>query len=66
MRSYQNHNKDLKAKAHNVYTEEVNKIAISSKDDKGLETFDRITSYPYGASAEKVCKIEILSKANTK
>ena len=39
-----------------VYTEEVNKIALSSNDDNILQTFDRITSYPYGTSASKVCK----------
>ena len=33
-----------KSEAHNVYTEEVNKIALSSYDDKRLQTFDRITS----------------------
>ena len=39
-----------KSEAHNVYTEEINKIALSSNDDKKLQTFDiRITSYPYGA-----------------
>ena len=32
-----------------MYTEEVNKIALSSIDDKRLQTFDRITTYPYGA-----------------
>ena len=30
----------FKSEAHNVYTEEVNKIAISSNDDKRLQTFD--------------------------
>ena len=29
---------------HNVCTEEVNKIALSSNDDKRLQTFDRITT----------------------
>ena len=33
---------------HEVYTEEVNKIALSSNDDKRLQTVDRITTYPYG------------------
>ena len=33
---------------HKVYTEEVNKIALSSNDDKRLQTYDRITTYPYG------------------
>ena len=49
-----------------VYTEEINKIALSSNDDKRLQTFDRITSYPYGASAGKVYKTELVSKVNIK
>ena len=35
---------------HDVYTEEVNKIALSRNDYKRLQTSDRITTYPYGAS----------------
>ena len=35
---------------HDVYTEEVNKIALSSNDDKKLQTFDGITTYPYGTN----------------
>ena len=53
-----------KEERHDVYTEEINKIALSSNDDKRLQTFDRITSYPYGASAGKACKTELLSKVN--
>ena len=52
----------FKSERHDVYTEEINKIALSSNDDKRLQTFDRITSYPYGTSAGKVCKAELLSK----
>ena len=33
---------------HKVYTGEVNKIALSSNDYKRLQTYDRITAYPYG------------------
>ena len=50
----------FKSERHNVYTEEINKIALSSNDDRGLQTYDRITSYPYGTSAGKVCKTELL------
>ena len=38
----------FKSEAHNVCTEEVNKIALSSNHDKRLQTYDRITTYPYG------------------
>ena len=43
-----------------VYTEEVNKIALSSDDDKRLQTFNRVTTYPYGTNVFKVCESEIL------
>ena len=52
----------FKSEAHNVYTEEINKVGLSSNNDKRLQTFDRITSYPYGTSVLKVCKRELLSK----
>ena len=56
----------FKSEPHNVYTKEINNIALSSNDDKRLQTFDRITSYPYGTSAGKECKTEMLSKVNIK
>ena len=46
----------FKCERHDIYTEEINKIALSSNGDKRLQTFDRIISYPYGTSAGKVCK----------
>ena len=51
----------FKSYYHDVYTEEVNKIALSSNDDKRLQTFDRITTYPYGTNAFKVCESEMLN-----
>ena len=33
---------------HDVYTEEVNKIALSNDDDKRIVLPDKISSYPYG------------------
>ena len=52
----------FKSDYHNVYTEQINKIALSSNDDKRLRTFDKNTTYPYGTSTFKVCEIEMLSK----
>ena len=40
--------------------EEINKIALSSNDNKRLETFDKIITYPYGTNTIKVCKSEML------
>ena len=45
----------FKSDHHDVYTEEVNKISLSSNDDKRLEPFDRVKTYPYGTNAFKVC-----------
>ena len=50
----------FKSYNHDVYTKEVNKIALSSNDDKRIQTFDRITTYPYGTNALKVCESEML------
>ena len=38
----------FKSDHHKVYTEEVNKIAFSSDDIKRLQTFNRVTTNPYG------------------
>ena len=51
----------FKSNLHNVSTEEVNKIALSSNDDKRLQTFDRVTTYPYGTNAYKACEIEMMT-----
>ena len=53
----------FKSDCHNVYTEQINKIALSSNDDKRLQTFDKITTYPYGTNAFKVCESEMLENA---
>ena len=50
----------FKSDLHIVYTEEVNKIAISSNDDKRLQTSDRVTTYPYGTNAYNACESEMM------
>ena len=52
----------FKSDHHSVYTEEVNKIALNSSDNKRMQTFDRITTYPYGTNTFKVCESVMLSK----
>ena len=37
----------FKSENHEVYMENINKIALSSNDDKRIVALDRITSYPY-------------------
>ena len=46
----------FKSDCHDVYTEQINKIALSCNDDKRLQTFDKATTYPHGTNTFKVCK----------
>ena len=59
----------FKSDYHNVYTEQISKIARSSNDDKRLQTFDKTAIYPFGTNAFenekcflKVYENEMLSK----
>ena len=54
----------FKSDHHKVYTEEVNEIALSSDDDKGLQTFNRVTTYLYGTLAVKMCENEMMVVGN--
>ena len=42
------------SKKHDVYTENINKIALSNNDDKRIVSSDEITSYPYGYKGKKI------------
>ena len=44
----------LISKKHDVYTENINKIALSNNDDKRIVSSDKITSYPYGCKGKIV------------
>ena len=37
---------------HKGHSEEVNKIALSSNDDKRIQAADKITTYPYGVKLD--------------
>ena len=52
----------FKREAHNVCAEEVNKIALSSNDDKRLLAYDAFMDTKPG----KVCKTKMLNKVNIK
>ena len=45
----------FKSDQDNVNTEKINKIALNSNDDKRLQTFDQITTYPYETNTFKAC-----------
>ena len=42
------------SKKQQVYTENINKIALSNNDDKTIVSSDKISSYPYGYKGEIV------------
>ena len=50
--------KRIKSDYHELYTEEINKIALSSNNEKRLQTFNKTTTFPYGKNAIKVCESE--------
>ena len=52
----------FKSYYHNAYTEQISKIALSSNDNKRLQTFDTITTHPYRTNAFKVWESEMLSE----
>ena len=51
----------FKSDHRKVHTEEVNKIALNSNDDKRLQTFNVIETCPYGKNAFKVYESEMLT-----
>ena len=48
----------FKSDLHTIYTVNYNKTAMSSNDDKRLQTYNKIITYPYGTT---VCESEMLS-----
>lgn len=49
----------FKSDHHTITTEEVNKIALSRKDDKRIQSFDGIHTYPTGIDNDLFNKLEI-------
>ena len=46
---------------HDVFTEEINKVALSINDNKRIQTFDKATTFPQETTTVKVCENEMLS-----
>ena len=56
----------FKSDHHKVYTEEVDKIALSNDDDKRSQTFDKITTNPQGTNIFKVHESEMVKICEAK
>ena len=54
----------FKSDYHKAYTEEVTKIELSNNHDKRIQTFDKITTYPHGKNAFKICESEMMAVRN--
>ena len=54
----------FKIESHNVFTEETNKVALSSNDDKRMQSIDLIQTYPYGTSKDLVSEKEEIKNNN--
>ena len=59
-KSFVKNNKLILKIHHNVFTEEIEKIALSLNDDKGMRSIDSIETYAYayGTSEDPICKKE--------
>ena len=49
----------IKSTPMSVDTVEINKVALKNYDNKRLKSFNRITTFPYGTNAFKVCLEEL-------
>ena len=56
----------FKSYYHDMYTEEIIKVALSSNDNKRIQTFDKVTIFPQETPAVKMCENEILSVRKAK
>ena len=48
----------FKSEKHNVFTEEINKIVLSSNYDKTIQSIDLVEAYTNGTRKDLICKRE--------
>ena len=56
----------FKSETHNVFTEEINKITISSNDYKTMQSIDSIVTYAHGTNKDLVSEKEVNKCSNIK
>ena len=54
----------FKTESHNVFTEEINKIAVGLNDDKRLQSIDSIETYAHGTMKDLIWKKEQIKRIN--
>ena len=55
----------FKSEKHNVFTEEINKIALSSNGNERIQSIDSIETNAYGASKDIISDKEEIKCNNT-
>ena len=50
----------FKMEKHNVFTEEINQIALSSNDNKRMQSIDSMEIYAYGAIKDLISEKELI------
>ena len=55
----------FKSERRNVFTKDINKIALTSNDDERMKSIDSIETYVYGASKDLVSEKEEIKFNNT-
>ena len=51
---------------HDMYAEEINRVALSSNHYKRVQTFNRVTTFPHRTSDFKMCEDEMLNVRKAK
>ena len=54
----------FKSKRHKVFTEEINKTALSSNDEKRMQSIDLKETYAYGTSKDLLSEKEVTTCNN--
>ena len=49
-----------------MFTDKINKVALSSNDNKRIQTLDKATTFPQETTTVKVCENEMLSVLKAK
>ena len=52
----------FKSEMHKAFTEEINKIALSSNDDKRMQSIDSTETYAHEMSKYLICKKEKIKR----
>ena len=55
----------IKSEMHKAFTEEINKIALSSNDDKRMQSIDSTETYAHEMSEDLICKKEKIERIST-